>query len=118
MTAEQLSSHLAQSADRSTFCADEPPAQTFNMEMTDTSQVRQSRPQQSYCDEYQETSTLPSTEHQTIQYSAQASYLAVFVESGTRKLRKVVESRTKFLLMLSVSWIPANPTQPPQLYNS
>ena len=42
MTAEQLSRHLAQSADRSNFCADEPPAQTFNMEMTDTSQVRQS----------------------------------------------------------------------------
>ena len=66
MTAEQLSRHLAQSADRSNFCADEPPAQTFNMEMTDTSQVRQSRPQQSYCDEYQETPTLPPTEHQTI----------------------------------------------------
>ena len=30
-------------------------------------------------------------------YSAQASYFAVFVESGTRKLRKVVESSTKFL---------------------
>ena len=32
-----------------------------------------------------------------IHYSAQASYFAVFVESGTRKLRKVVESRSKFL---------------------
>ena len=30
-------------------------------------------------------------------YTAQASCFAVFVESGTRKLRKVVESRTKFL---------------------
>ena len=30
-------------------------------------------------------------------YSAQASFLLLFVESGTRKLRKVVESRTKFL---------------------
>ena len=30
-------------------------------------------------------------------YSAQASYFAVFAESGTRKLRKVMESRTKFL---------------------
>ena len=29
-------------------------------------------------------------------YSAQASNFAVFVESGTRKLRKVVESKTKF----------------------
>ena len=63
---DQLSRHLAQSADRSNFCADEPPAQTFNMEMTDTSQVRQSRPQPSFCDEYQETPTLPPTEHQTI----------------------------------------------------
>ena len=66
MAAEQHSRHVAQSADRSNFCADEPPAQTFNMEMTDTSQVRQSRLQQSYCDEYQETPTLPPTEHQTI----------------------------------------------------
>ena len=30
-------------------------------------------------------------------YSAQASFLLLFVESGTRKMRKVVESRTKFL---------------------
>ena len=30
-------------------------------------------------------------------YSAQASFSLIFVESGTRKLRKVVESRTKFL---------------------
>ena len=29
-------------------------------------------------------------------YSAQASFLLLFVEFGTRKLRKVVESRTKF----------------------
>ena len=30
-------------------------------------------------------------------HSAQASFSLLFVESGTRKLRKVVESRTKFL---------------------
>ena len=66
MTAEQLSRHLAQSADRNNFCAGEPPDQTLNMETTDTSQVRQSRPQQSHCDEYQETPTLPPMEHQTI----------------------------------------------------
>ena len=34
--------------------------------MTDTSQVRQSRPQQSYCDKYQKTPTLLPTEHQII----------------------------------------------------
>ena len=43
------------------------------------------------CVRFAETSTL------LLHYSAQASYFAVFVESGTRKLRKVVESRTKFL---------------------
>ena len=32
-----------------------------------------------------------------LHYSAQASFSLIFVESGTRKLRKVVESRTKFL---------------------
>ena len=32
--------------------------------------------------------------------------LLLAVESGTRKLRKVVESMTKFPLMLSVPWIP------------
>ena len=41
MTAEPLSRHLAQSTDRSNFCAGEPPVETFNMEMTDTSQVKQ-----------------------------------------------------------------------------
>ena len=39
---------------------------------------------------------IPGPESQ-LHYSAQASYFAVFVEPGTRKLRKVVESRTKYL---------------------
>ena len=38
MTAEQLFRHLAQSADHSNFCAGEPPAETFNMVLTYTSQ--------------------------------------------------------------------------------
>ena len=33
-----------------------------------------------------------------VHHSAQASFSLLFVESGTRKLRKVVESRTKFRL--------------------
>ena len=66
MTAEQLSCELAQFTDRSNFCAGEPPVETFNMEMTESSQVRQSRPEQSYLDEYQGTPTLPPTVHQAI----------------------------------------------------
>ena len=66
MTAEQLSRHLAQSIDRSEICAGEPPVETFNMEKTDTSQVRQSRREQSNFDKYQRTATLPPTVHQAI----------------------------------------------------
>ena len=42
-------------------------------------------------------SYLEMTLNDSSHYSAQASFLLLFVESGTRKLRKVVESRTKFL---------------------
>ena len=63
MTAEQVSRHLAQFTDRSNFCAGESRFETFNMEVTDTSQIRQSRPEQSNFDEYQGTPTLPPTVH-------------------------------------------------------
>ena len=66
MTAEQLSRHLAQSTDRSNFCAGEPPVEAFNMETTDISQERESRPEQSNFDDYQGTPTLPPTVHQAI----------------------------------------------------
>ena len=66
MTAEQLSRGLAQSTDHSNFCAGEPSVETFNKDITDTSQVRRSRPEQSNFEDYQGTPTLPPTVHQAI----------------------------------------------------